>query len=81
MELFFNLKVREDKVKFEKQAQQLTQEKLQLIITIEKLKDHLAEADDRLGNMKLQASVKEVSKLLYPVWNHSRYLWHHHFPP
>ncbi|XP_064396529.1 uncharacterized protein LOC135343499 [Halichondria panicea] len=52
-------KVREDKERFEKQTQHHSQENKRLISTIETLKDHLAEAEDRLGNMKLQATVKE----------------------
>ena len=45
----------------------LAQENKRLSATMETLKDHLAEAEDRLGNMKLQASVKEVNDA-YPVY-------------
>ncbi len=47
----------------------LAQENKRLSATMETLKDHLAEAEDRLGNMKLQASVKEVNhNYAYPVY-------------
>lgn len=51
----------------DKQIQHLARENQQLSKTVERLKDHLAEAEDRLGNMKLQVSVKEVRMTSYPA--------------
>ena len=59
--LCFLFQLFDEKARGEKQIQQLTQENKRLLAAIETLKDHLAEAEDRLGNMKLQATVKEVN--------------------